>query len=195
MKVIRKPHPLPTSQTTIRTMIPPPRSAVHSLGLGLALSIGVLAAGAGCSPATETGADAGGGGMVQATFTSLYGDYLGTCKQCHAPNAPGKTSITETSLDFTSRTTALTTLHGMASGLTGNHTDCNGAPFLAATPARSLLVAVLDQPTRQMIDLSPGHPTCDVDTISDETAKVGSPPSADFVTALKTWITSGAPDN
>jgi hypothetical protein len=194
MKVIRKPPPLPTSQPTIQ--LPEPACSIGpGRRLRRALAIGLLAAGAGCSPATETTPDGGGGGMVQATFTSLYGDYFATCKQCHAPNAPGKTSITETTLDFTSRTTALTTLHGMASGLTGNHTDCNGAPFLATTPGKSLLVAVLDQPTRQAIDLSPGHPTCDVDTISDETVKVGSAPSADFVTALKTWITSGAQDD
>jgi hypothetical protein len=192
MKVIRKPHSLPTIQTsrTVRPMTP----AAHSIRLALAL--GLVAAGAGCSPATETEPDGGsGGGTVQATFTSLYGDYLGTCKQCHAPNAPGKTSDTEQTLDFTSRTTALSTLRGMASGLTGNHADCNGAPFLATTPAKSLLVAVIDQPTRQAIDLSPGHPTCDVDTISDETVKVKSQPSAEFVTALKTWISSGAQDN
>lgn len=177
---------------TIQTLPSAPHRAAHPIRLALAL--GVLALGAGCSPATETSPDGGSGGMVQATFTSLYGDYLGTCKQCHAPSAPGRTSDTEQTLDFTSRSTALSTLRGMASGLTGNHTDCNGVPFLA-TPAKSLLVAVLDQPTRQAIDLSPGHPGCSVDTISDETVKVGSQPSADFVTALKTWITSGAQDN
>lgn len=187
MKVM-KPATLPT----IQAMPPVPPRAAHPLTLALAL--GVVALGAGCSPTTDTGPD-GGGGMVEATFTSLYGDYLGNCKQCHAPNAPGRTSDTEQTLDFTSRSTALTTLRGMASGLVGNHTDCNGVPFLAATPAKSLLVAVLDQPTRQAIDLSPGHPGCSVDTISDETVKVGSQPSAEFVTALKTWITGGAQDN
>ena len=184
MKVIRKPHSLPWTT-------PPATRPIR-----LALAIGLVAAGASCSPATETQPDGGGGGgMVEATFTSLYGDYFGTCKQCHAPSAPGKTSDTEQTLDFTSRTTALSTLRGMASGLSGNHTSCNGVPFLATTPAKSLLVAVLDQPTRQAIDLSPGHPSCDVDAISDETVKVGSPPSAEFVTALKTWISGGAQDN
>ena len=184
---LMNPATLPTTQA----MPPVPLRAAHPLTLALAL--GLVALGAGCSPATDTGPD--GGGMVQATFTSLYGDYLGTCKQCHAPAAPGRTSDTEQTLDFTSRSTALTTLRGMASGLTGNHLDCNGVPFLAASPGKSLLVAVLDQPTRQAIDLSPGHPGCAVDTISDETVKVGSQPSADFVTALKSWITGGAQDN
>jgi hypothetical protein len=188
MKVMRKSDILPT----IRAMPPAPWRAANPHKL--ALAIGLVALGAGCSPTTDTTPD-GGGGMVQATFTSLYGDYLGNCKQCHAPGAPGRTSDIEQTLDFTSRSTALSTLRGMASGLVGNHMDCNGVPFLAATPARALLVAVLDQPTRQAIDLSPGHPGCAVDTISDETVKVGSQPSADFVTALKTWITSGAQDN
>jgi hypothetical protein len=159
-----------------------------------ALAIALVATGAGCPASTDTGPDSGGG-MVQATFTSLYGDYFGNCKQCHAPGAPGRTSDIEQSLDFTSRSTALTTLRGMASGLVGNHIDCNGVPFLASTAAKSLLVAVIDQPTRQAIDLAPQHATCDVDTISDETVKVGSQPSADFVTALKTWVGNGAQDN
>ena len=190
MKVMIQPATLPTVPAMPRAPSPirlaPGLVALGVFALGLAL-------GAGCSPTTDTGAD--GGGMVQATFTSLYGDYLGNCKQCHAPNAPGRTTDTERTLDFTSRSTALGTLRGMASGLVGNHMDCNGVPFLATTPGKSLLVAVLDQPIRQVIDLSPGHPGCATDTISDETVKVGSQPSVDFVTALKTWISNGAQDN
>jgi hypothetical protein len=161
--------------------------------LRLTLAIG-LAALAGCPASTDT--PDGGGGTVTASFTSLYGDYLGKCKQCHAPGAPGRTSDTEQTLDFTSRSTALNTIKtGMAAGLVGNHTGCNGTPFISSTPAKSLLVAVIDQPTRQVIDLSPGHPNCDVDSITDATVKVGSQPSTDFVTALKDWITAGATDN
>lgn len=171
---------------------PRPHGAV-----GFYLALGLAAATAGCS-STDLLSDGGSadssGGGVQATFTSLYGDYLGNCKQCHAPGAPGKTSDIEQTLDFTSRATALSTLMGMASGLTGNHTACNGVPFLAATPGNSLLVAALDQPTRQAFDLS-GHAGCDVDSISDQTVKVGSQPSSEFITALKTWITNGASDN
>lgn len=187
MKVMMNPDTLP-----IQAM--PPASQRTANPKSLVLAIGLVALGAGCPASTDTSPD-GGSGMVQATFTSLYGDYLGKCKQCHAPGAPGRTSDIEQTLDFTSRTTALGTLRGMATGLVGNHVDCNGVPFLAATPAMSLLVAVIDQPTRQAIDLSPQHPGCAVDTISDETVKVGSQPSADFVTALKTWITNGAQDN
>jgi hypothetical protein len=101
----------------------------------------------------------------------------------------------EQTLNFSSRSTALSTLKtGMASGLSGNSADCNGVPFIATTPGSSLVVAVLDQPTRQAIDL-PGHANCDSSAIADMTAKVGRQPSPDFVTALKTWISSGAMDN
>jgi hypothetical protein len=159
------------------------------------LAIGLVAVTAACS-ATDLLSDAGGGGgTVEPTFTSLYGDYLANCKQCHTPTALGRTPEIEKTLDFTSRSTALSTLKtGMATGLSGSQNDCNGVAFIATTPGKSLLVAVIDQPTRQAIDLSP-HTGCDVDTISDATAKVGSQPSAAFVTALKTWITSGAMDN
>jgi hypothetical protein len=53
---------------------------------------------------------------------------------------------------------------------------------------------VLDQPTRQVFDLT-AWPTCDVSTIADETVRVGSQPSAEFLTALKAWVTQGAPNN
>jgi hypothetical protein len=165
------------------------RAMTAATALGAALAALVL----GACPASETTPD-GGGGTVEATFTSLYGDYLGECKQCHSPAGPGRTSDIEKTLDFTSRTTALATLKMTASGLVGNHTGCNGVPFLATMPAASLVVAVLDQPTRQAYDRSQ-FPDCDVDSISDETVKVGSQPSAAFITALKTWISGGALDN
>lgn len=159
---------------------------------GVLCAAALLAA---CPPAEETTPDAGG--TVEATFTSLYGDYFAECKQCHAPGAPGRTAGIETTLDFSTKATAYTTIKtGMAAGLTGNKADCNGVPFLAATPAKSLILAVLDQPTRQTIDLSPQHANCDVDTITDATVKAGNKqPSAAFVSALKMWITAGAPNN
>jgi hypothetical protein len=179
-----------TIQTTQVRQPTPQRTAI-----GLVLAIGLVAFAGGCPAATETSPD-GSGGTVEPTFTSLYGDYFATCKQCHAPGAPGRTSDIEQALDFSSRATALSTLKtGMATGLVGNHTACNGVPFVAATPGSSLVLAVIDQPTRQVIDLSPQHPSCDVDSITDATVKAGSQPSAAFVTALKTWISSGAMDN
>jgi len=156
------------------------------------LALALLAATAGCPASTDTTPDAG---MVEATFTSLYADYFGNCKQCHSPAGPGRTSDTEQTLNFTTRGSALTALKtGMASGLVGNFMACNGVSFIGATPGASLVVAVLDQATRQTIDL-PGHANCDASAIADMTVKVGSQPSASFVTALKTWITNGAMDN
>jgi len=153
-----------------------------------------MAFGAGCST-DDTTADGGSTAPVEATFTSLYGNYFSNCKDCHSPTGAGRTSDTEQTLNFTTKATALSTLKtGMASGLVGNFTGCNGVSFIASTPGSSLVVAVLDQPTRQAIDLS-GHPDCDSSSIPDMTAKVGRSPSSEFVVALKTWITDGAMDN
>jgi mono/diheme cytochrome c family protein len=184
---------------TSATTRPPPRRVPAALSRSLA--IGLIALAAGC-PATEDPTPDGGvtpdggGGQVQATFTSLYGDYFSNCMQCHTPSAPGRTSETEDTLNFTSRSTAFMTIKtGMATGLVGNQADCNGVPFVASTPGASLVLAVIDQPTRQAIDLPAPNSSCDVDAISDMTAKVGSQPSAAFIAALKTWITNGAMDN
>ncbi len=145
------------------------------------------------------GADTGGGTPtidaapvgVQPTFTSLYGDYFQTCKNCHAPGAAGMTSDTEKTLDFSTKAMAYTTLKGMASGLTGNFADCNGVPFIGTTPANSLVMATLDQTTRQAFDQG----ACGMDSVTDETVKAGSQPSAAFIAALGQWITAGAPNN
>ncbi|MEZ4363004.1 MAG: hypothetical protein R3B48_22625 [Kofleriaceae bacterium] len=162
--------------------------------LTLSLTLASLALVAGCPPAEEGTPDAPPGG-VQATFTSLYADYFAKCKNCHTPTAPGRTSDTEQTLDFTTKASAYTTITtGVAMGLVGNHAGCNGAPFVGSTPASSLILAVLDQPTRQAIDL-PGFANCDIDAITDATVKSGAQPSAAFVTALKEWITAGKPNN
>ncbi len=166
----------------------------------VAALVGATACGGAFDPSTEydltepTAADLTA--PVEPKFGSLYGDYLSTCKQCHAPGAPGATLDTEKSLDFTTRTTAYTTLTTkMASGLVGNQATCNGVSFVVpGKPGESLLVATLDAEVRQAFDLV-AAPTCDVDAITDETVKVGSPPTALFVTALKQWITDGALDN
>jgi hypothetical protein len=151
---------------------------------------------AGCGEMTTTGTQPDGPTGVQATFTSLYGNYLGNCAECHAPGAPGRTSDIEQTLDFSSRGTAYMTITmGMASGLQGNFAGCNMVPFiLDNVPAHSLLLASIDQPTRQVFD-DPDHPDCDVDAISDQTLKVGSQPSSAFIAALKSWIQQGAPNN
>jgi hypothetical protein len=132
---------------------------------------------------------------VTATFTSLYGDYFSRCGSCHAPGAAGRTPDIEMNLDFSSRATAHTSITTrMAAGLMGNFTGCNGVPFIDAMPERSLILAAIDQPTRQAFD-HPTYPNCDVDSIADQTLKVGMQPSPAFIAALKTWIGDGAPNN
>ncbi len=148
---------------------------------------------------TETADTAGGESDgaaegVVATFTSLYGDYFQECVDCHSPDGVGHTDDTEATLDFTSRETAYATISGTASGLVGNQEGCNGTPFLGATAAESLIYAVLDEDTRAAFDL-PDHVDCNVDSISDETVKVGSEPTEEFMAALATWIDAGAADD
>ncbi len=187
MKVKTMPDTTLTTMPARRPRLPRAlRNAPSALGLAL------VALAAGCDAATGT--TDGGSGAVEATFTSLYGDYLGNCKQCHSPTGTGRTSDIEQTLDFTSRSTAYSSLKGMASGLVGNHAGCNGTPFLTMTPGTSMLLAVVDQPTRQAIDI-PQHADCDSSAISDETVKVGSQPSSEFIAALKTWITNGKQNN
>jgi hypothetical protein len=154
-------------------------------------------------PAARTGTDTPDAAPVgvQATFTSLYGDYFSRCSSCHTPTAPGRTPDTEMNLDFSTKATAHNTITTkMAAGLMGNFMDCNGVPFVNnAVPAperagQSLLLASLDQATRNAFDY-PAVPDCGGDAIADQTLKVGMPPSAAFIDALKAWLAAGAPNN
>ena len=126
-------------------------------------------------------------------FTVAYNGYLNKCANCHAPQAPGKASDTEKTLDFTSADTARSTLAtGTASGLVGNPAACNGVPFVVAgKPGQSIVVAVLDAEARKTFDL-PSHPNCDNDAITDMGLKLGGAPDAAALAALKSWITAGA---
>ncbi len=126
-------------------------------------------------------------------FSQTYDSYLSGCANCHAPSAPGKTSDTEQALDFSTAETARTTLRtGVATGLTGNPSACNGVPFVVAgKPNQSLLLAVLDADARKTFDL-PSHPNCDNDAITDMAVKVGGAPNSIDLDNLKTWITNGA---
>ena len=144
----------------------------------------------------STGSATDGATTVTASFQSLYGDYLGNCASCHAPSAPGRTSDIEMTLDFSTKATAYTTLTtGKATGLTGPPMACNGVPFISkGKPQLSLALAVLDGSTRMTFDYTSAA-SCDKLTITDETVKVGSAPSAAFVTAFRDWITNGALDN
>ena len=133
-----------------------------------------------------------GNNTPQPHWSSLYSTYLVNCKQCHAPGAPGHTSDIESTLDFTSAATGYSTVSGTASGLQGNFAGCNGTKFVVANhPEQSLLVAALDSSTRA--SFSSGG--CTSDEVTDETVKQGSAPPAGWMTALKQWINSGAPND
>ncbi len=130
---------------------------------------------------------------VTADVTSLYDNYLNKCASCHTPDGAGQHSSIEKTLDFSTVETASKTLReGKASGMSGNQEGCNGMPFVkAGKPGASLLVAVLDETVRQGFD-DPDFPDCDGTAISAMDNKVGGAPSAEFLTALKQWITDGA---
>jgi len=135
---------------TTQTTMPGPRLPHAMRTAPYAIGIALVALAAGCDAATGT--TDGGGGAVEPTFTSLYGDYLGKCGDCHSPGGPGRTGDIEQTLNFTSRSTAYSSLKGMASGLVGNHAGCNTVPFLAATP----------QPEIERLARVPETATCQV---------------------------------
>lgn len=129
---------------------------------------------------------------VEATASSLYDNYFNKCASCHSPDAVGKTSQTEQNLDFATAEAMKTSLKLKAAGLVGNQSGCNDVPFIEdGNPAGSLLLAVLDETTRQAFDNSK-YPDCDATAISAMDNRVGGGPSAEVVTALKQWITDGA---
>jgi len=120
-----------------------------------------------------------------ASFSGLYGDYFQQCLACHTPDAPGRTSITETTLNFSSESSAQNTISGgSAAGLSGNQTGCNGVAFVGDTPESSLILAAIDDSTRA--NFAEGD--CTAESISDMTVKVGFAPDAQFVADLKAWI-------
>lgn len=126
----------------------------------------------------------------ETKFGNLYNGYFKNCKYCHAPDAPGRTSEIEETLDFSTEDTAYQTItQGRASGLVGNQEACNGVPFVSNTYETSLIAAVLDEEVRWNFSVG----ACDRDSISDMTVKVGRPPSSEFLSALKEWIETGTP--
>jgi hypothetical protein len=148
---------------------------------------------AACSDGSDAVSDATGG-LASVSFTHLYqSSEFQTCAGCHAPDAPGKTLGTESTQDWSTRERAYSTLHGTASGLLGNFSGCNGAPFLGATAEQSLLVAAFDEQVRAAFQ-SREVPSCDGDAISDQTLKLGGPLPEPLLAELKAWVDAGAPD-
>lgn len=167
-------------------------------------TLGIVAAGllaAGCFDfGNDGGTDVIGGGDVapdaseSTGLAALHGAYLKHCAQCHAPGAPGATSETEKSLDFSTVESTRRTLKGQAMGLMGNQQGCNGVAFLGATYSQSLLAAVLDQDLRPAF-MAPRHPECNGATgaVSAMEIRVGVPMPSRFLGDLRAWIDAGAP--
>jgi len=134
-----------------------------------------------------------GGLESDDTFGQLYTGYFEECASCHAPGAPGSSAPgIEATLNFESAETALDTIkNGSAAGLDGVDAACNGIPFIGASAAESLIVAVVDEDVKALFDV-PSHPGCDNDSISDMTVKVGGPPDTAWLDQLKAWIDDGA---
>ncbi|HEU4577220.1 MAG TPA: hypothetical protein VFS67_03125 [Polyangiaceae bacterium] len=158
-----------------------------------AAQLGALALALGCGEADDalreyTAASSG------RSFTHLYqSSEFQTCSGCHAPGAPGRTEGTEATQDWSTRDRAYATLHGTASGLSGNFSGCNGVPFLGESAEQSLLVAAFDEEVRAAFQ-SPAVPSCDADAISDQTLKLGGPLPPSLLAELKAWVNAGAPD-
>jgi hypothetical protein len=141
-----------------------------------------------CTETALNGADGGGTG----DFASIYQtSTFQMCKECHAPDAPGKTAGTETTQNWSSSDTAFASLKGKAAGLVGNFAGCNGVPLVGSTSSASLVVAVLDADVRAGFSVS-AYPSCKAAAIPDETlmGRVGSVPSA-VLQDLRDFIDGG----
>ena len=149
--------------------------------LAAAFLAGCNSNGGGSSDAETTDVSSPGG------FKPLYDGYLNKCAQCHAPGAMGRTVDIEQTLDFTSASTARSSLGLSATGMVGAFAACNDVPFLGPTYEQSLLAAVLDEQVRSSYSAG----SCDANTITDMTLNPGQP-SASFLAALKEWIDDGA---
>jgi len=159
--------------------------------LALVTSAGLAAACGGADELLDAVEGVGGDG----TFTSLYAGHFQRCKACHADGALGfNPDKTERTLDFTTQESAYTSLHGTASGLTGNQAPCNGVRFLGATAGESLIVAVMDEDVRAAYD-NPAAPDCNADTITDVNVLTGVSAPAGWLADLKAWIDAGAPND
>lgn len=156
----------------------------------------LLAPAGGCGEEDTFPSDMGTGDMGTSdlgagpTFDDLFASAtLQMCADCHAPGAPGFVLGTEATQDWSTQSTAFTSLQGNASGLEGNFAGCNGVPLIGATASTSLLVAVLDPDVRATFSVE-GFPNCTADAIPDETLRVGSV-SPTFLQDLKDFIDEG----
>ena len=158
-----------------------------NIGVGVMLAM-FLACGLGEKSSDDAEQAKDSGNIAHPQFAALYSAYLSKCANCHAPDAPGRTPDTETSLDFSTVDTAFASLRGVAAGLQGNVQTCNNVKFIGSSYETSLLAAVLDENVRANFNSG----DCSNDNITDMTVKLSQPPDQDFLNNLKKWIDSGA---
>ncbi len=145
-----------------------------------------------CEADTSTG-----GGLFSKIYASTS---FQQCKNCHAPNAAGRDpETTELNLDWSTQAQAYSTTKNKTASVPASNSQkdgCNGVPFIAATPEKSLIVAVFDETIRASFSVT-GNTNCVPDEIPDMTLQLIN--QADLTatekTNLKTWITNGAPEN
>lgn len=161
----------------------------HSLVLFASVTVAACGVADGGGDATNGGDTSG---SAHPRFSPLYSSYLHKCGGCHAPDAPGRVTPIEETLDFTNEETAYQTLrHGEASGLVGTNAEaCNGVLFVVpGSYEQSLLAAVVDPAVRSSFSTGSG---CTGDAIGDMALKVGDYPGDAFLAGLADWIATGA---
>ncbi|MEO0322947.1 MAG: hypothetical protein AAF447_08310 [Myxococcota bacterium] len=126
----------------------------------------------------------GGGDDFSAVFAALGS----SCADCHAPGAPGFTTGTEATQDWSSESAAQSSLLLNASGLVAPFDACNGVPLVVpGSPEQSLIMAYLDAGVRASF----ADGDCTGAALVDGTIRATV--SGAGVEALRSWIAAGAP--
>lgn len=127
----------------------------------------------------------GTGTTVESNFTSLYENYFKNCgtTECHAPDS--STYNEKVNLDLSTKAQAY---RGLTAALDNtSKPECNMAPVATSVPDNTMLIAILDQSQQ---DAYFEKSNCKPRYI--ENMKAGMAPSADVLSAVRTWITNGA---
>lgn len=130
-------------------------------------------------------------GPAAGTFTNVYSIITtSNCNQCHVP-AVSAGSARGSTLDFTSATTAYTTLTTQNVTATDSSANCGTVKIVnKTTPANSYLLAIFTQ--ADQVTGFGGAASCKPDTSHlAGTANI----TGDELTTINNWIIAGAPQN
>jgi hypothetical protein len=122
---------------------------------------------------------------VDPTFTSLYSNYFKSCgvTECHAQGSTVYDNSVK--LDMSTQAAAYAGLKAALDNT--SKPECNQKPIASTTPDDTMLIAILDQSTQDAYFTAT---TCKPRYI--ENMKAGLAPSAEVLSAVRTWITNGA---